>query len=164
MKVLVSKIEEYRGNEAALNQSILSAQKLAQQIEADAREKADAMISDAQRQVDDTIGSISAKAEFEEKRLAAAQAASVKFLDGIRAMCNAQLKNIDHLSLSSFGGSAEAHAEPAPEPEEEELQPEEEEAELEEELPPEEEDDLSFDLNASFEPEDDADSTQPFTL
>ena len=39
-----------------------------------------------------------------------------------------------------------------------------EEAELEEELPPEEEDDLSFDLNASFEPEDDADSTQPFTL
>ena len=164
MKVLVSKIEEYRGNEAALNQSILSAQKLAQQIEADAREKADAMISDAQRQVDDTIGSISAKAEFEEKRLAAAQAASVKFLDGIRAMCNAQLKNIDHLSLSSFGGSAEAHAEPAPEPEEEELQPEEAEAELEEELPPEEEDDLSFDLNSSFEPEDDADSTQPFTL
>ena len=164
MKVLVSKIEEYRGNEAALNQSILSAQKLAQQIEADAREKADAMISNAQRQVDDTIGSISAKAEFEEKRLAAAQAASVKFLDGIRAMCNAQLKNIDHLSLTSFGGSAEAHAEPAPEPEEEELEPEEEEAELEEELPPEEEDDLSFDLNASFEPEDDADSTQPFTL
>ena len=52
MKVLVSKIEEYRSNESALNQSILSAQKLAQQIESEAREKAAVMIRDAQQQVD----------------------------------------------------------------------------------------------------------------
>ena len=99
MKVLVEKIEEYRSNESALNQSILAAQKLAQQIEAEAREKADALISDAQKKADETIGSITAKKEFEEKRLAAAQAASAKFLDGIRAMCNAQLKNIENIGL-----------------------------------------------------------------
>lgn len=37
MKVLVDKIEEYRTNESALNQAILSAQKLSVQIENDAR-------------------------------------------------------------------------------------------------------------------------------
>ena len=98
MKVLVDKIEEYRSNESALNQSILSAQKLAQQIETEAREKADRMIADAEAQVNEKIGNITSKTEYEEKRLAAAQAASAKFLDGIRAMCNAQLKNIENIS------------------------------------------------------------------
>ena len=38
MKVLVDKIEEYRANEEALNLAILSAQKLAVQIESEARQ------------------------------------------------------------------------------------------------------------------------------
>ena len=138
MKVLVEKIEEYRSNESALNQSILSAQKLAQQIEAEAREKAAAMISDAQKQADETIGAIAEKTEFEEKRLAAAQAASAKFLDGIRAMCNAQLKNIDNISMTSAPVRQQAKEEP-----EEEAEPAEEEEPVEE---------------AEF------DSTQPFSL
>ena len=100
MKVLVDKIEEYRSNESALNQSILSAQKLAIQIEAEAREKADKLIADAEAKAAETLGSITEKKDFEEKRLAAAEAASAKFLDGIRAMCNAQLKNIDNLASS----------------------------------------------------------------
>ena len=141
MKVLVEKIEEYRNNESALNQSILSAQKLAQQIEAEAREKAAALISDAQKQADETIGSIAAKTEFEEKRLAAAQAASAKFLDGIRAMCNAQLKNIDNIALTTAPVQQPAKAEPE---EEEEEAAEEEEIEL--------------GTEAEY------DSTQPFTL
>ena len=51
MKVLVDKIEEYRANEEALNMAILSAQKLAVQIESEARQRAAAMIEDAERQV-----------------------------------------------------------------------------------------------------------------
>lgn len=101
MKVLVDKIEEYRSNESALNQSILSAQKLAQQIEAEAREKADKMVSDAEQKVRETLGNITDQKEFEEKRLAAAQAASAKFIEGIRAMCNAQLRNIDNISAKT---------------------------------------------------------------
>lgn len=116
MKVLVDKIEEYRSNESALNQSILSAQKLAQQIEADAREKAEKLISDAEQQVQEKIGSITEKTEYEEKRLAAAQAASAKFLDGIKAMCNAQLKNIENISSAEIQPKKEAPAaKPAPE-------------------------------------------------
>jgi cell division initiation protein len=139
MKVLVEKIEEYRSNESALNQSILSAQKLAQQIEAEAREKAENIINDAQKQADETIGSIAAKTEFEEKRLATAQAASAKFLDGVRAMCNAQLKNLDNISLK-FAPQSPAE----PEEEEQEEPVEEEEPVLEAEI--------------------EEDGTRPFTL
>ena len=45
MKVLVDKIEEYRANEEALNLAVISAQKLAVQIEADARTRAAAMLA-----------------------------------------------------------------------------------------------------------------------
>ena len=100
MKVLVDKIEEYRGNENALNQTLLSAQKLATQIENEAKEKASAMIAEAEKQVSDTIGTIKAEAAIEEKRLNDAKLASAKFFDGIRAMCNAQLKNIDNLDVA----------------------------------------------------------------
>lgn len=149
MKVLVDKIEEYRNNESALNQSIISAQKLAQQIEAEARDKADAVLADAQTRADSIIGSITEKKEFEEKRLAAAQNASSKFIDGIRAMCNAQLKNLDNISLSELVPKAapEAEEEPA---EEEPSAPEEVQLDLSDEM------DIPFD--------DAADNTQPFSL
>ncbi len=152
MKVLVDKIEEYRSNESALNQSIIAAQKLAQQIESEARDKASKVLSDAQNQADDIIGSITAKKEFEEKRLAAAQAASSKFLDGIRAMCNAQLKNIDNISLSELAPKA-APAAVVEEPADEEP---------EAEVPADDQLDLSAEMDIPFE--ESADNTQPFTL
>ena len=98
MKVLVDKIEEYRANEEALNLAVLSAQKLAVQIENDARARANAMLADAERQVKARIGSIEEETEKQERRLADAKAATAKFIDGIRAMCNAQLKNLETIS------------------------------------------------------------------
>lgn len=115
MKVLVDKIEEYRNNESALNKSILSAQKLAQEIETEARDKAAKVLADAEKKADETVGSITARAEFEEKRRAAAEAATAKFMDGIRAMCNAQLRNLDSISASTFSAQpAPRQEEPAP--------------------------------------------------
>ena len=105
MKVLVDKIEEYRGNENALNQTLLSAQKLAVQIENDAKEKSAKMIADAEAEVQEKTGDIEARIKAEEKRLFDAQ---------IRAMCNAQLKNIDALDLArDVKKAVEA---PSPEP------------------------------------------------
>ena len=98
MKVLVDKIEEYRANEEALNLAVLSAQKLAVQIESDARTRAAAMIADADRQVKAQLGSISDQAAAEEKRLAAAKEASAKFFESARAMVNKHLQNIDAIS------------------------------------------------------------------
>ena len=151
MKVLVDKIEEYRSNESALNKSILSAQKLAQDIESEARENAAKLLADAEKKADETIGSISERKEFEEKRLAAAQAATAKFLDGMRAMCNAQLRNLDSIGASVFT--------PAPE-----------EEPAEESAPAENYEDASdLDLSDSsddslFSSDSDLDSTQSFTL
>ena len=99
MKVLVDKIEEYRANEEALNLAVLSAQKLAVQIESDARARANAMIADAERQVKAQIGSISSQADAEEKRLADAKAATSEFMETVRGLCNTQLKKLEAIDL-----------------------------------------------------------------
>ena len=117
MKVLVDKIEEYRANEDALNLAVISAQKLAVQIEADARKRANAMLADADRQVKARVGSIEEETAKQEKRLAEAKAATSKFLDSMRAMCNAQLKNLDTISSGIFPQAEAPKAEaPAPKP------------------------------------------------
>ena len=95
MKVLVDKIEEYRANEEALNSAILSAQKLAVQIESEARQRAAATIAEAEKKANDTIGSISARADAEEKRLADAKAACAKFFDAAKVLCNTQLDKLE---------------------------------------------------------------------
>ena len=112
MKVLVDKIEEYRANEEALNMAILSAQKLAVQIENDARQRASAMLAEADEQVKAKVGSIQEETAIEERRLADAKAATAKFFDGIRALCNQQLQNLEAIS-SDILPDAEAYAAPA---------------------------------------------------
>ena len=108
MKVLVDKIEEYRANEDALNMAVLSAQKLAVQIENDARARASAMLAEADKQVKAKVGSIAEQTAAQEKRLADAKAATAKFFDGVRALCNTQLKNIDSVASGILPQAAEA--------------------------------------------------------
>ena len=117
MKVLVDKIEEYRANEEALNMAILSAQKLAVQIESEARQRAAAMIEDAERQVKAKVGSIQEQTAAEERRLADAQTATKTFLDKAKELCS------EHLTkLGVIGGEL---ALPEEEPEVEEFEEEE---------------------------------------
>ena len=98
MKVLVDKIEEYRASEEALHMAVLSAQKLAVQIENEARARAAAMIEEADKKVRERTGDIEAEVARQEKRLADAKAATEKFFDGMRAMCTAQMKNLDAIA------------------------------------------------------------------
>ena len=98
MKVLVDKIEEYRGNEEALNLALLSAQKLAVQIEKEAKDRAAAMLADAERQVKERIGSIEQETENSKKNLADAQAATAKYFDAVRALCQGQLQQLDEIA------------------------------------------------------------------
>ena len=119
MKVLVDKIEEYRANEEALNMAILSAQKLAVQIESEARQRAAAMIEDAERQVKAKVGSIQEQTAAEERRLNDAQTATKIFLDKAKALCS------EHLTrLGVIGGELQL---PEEEPEAAEVEEEEEE-------------------------------------
>jgi cell division initiation protein len=118
MKVLVDKIEEYRANEEALNMAILSAQKLAVQIESEARQRAAAMIEDAERQVKAKVGSIQEQTATEERRLNDAQTATKIFLDKAKELCS------EHLTrLGVIGGELQL---PEEEPEAAEVEEEEE--------------------------------------
>ena len=109
MKVLVDKIEEYRSNEEALNAAILSAQKLAVQIESEARQRAAATVAEAEKKAQETIGSITDRANFEEKRLADAKAAAAKYIAAARALCNTQLGKLENIA-NEMGVAAEVKA------------------------------------------------------
>ena len=97
MKILVDKIEEYRANEEALNMAVLSAQKLAVQIEADARSRATSVIEEADAKAAAVIGGIAGQREIEERKLEEAKLATDNFLEGVLKMCTAQLKNLESI-------------------------------------------------------------------
>ena len=100
MKVLVDKIEEYRGNEEALNLALLSAQKLAVQIEKEAKDRAAAMIADAERQVKARLGSIEEETEIQKRRLAEAKEATAKYFASVRNLCDGQLPKLDEITAT----------------------------------------------------------------
>ena len=114
MKVLVDKIEEYRSNEDALNAALLSAQKLAVQIENEARQRAAATIAEAEQKAQETIGSITDRANFEEKRLADAKAAAAKYIAAAKALCNTQLGKLDGIAKQMDVPEAVEDVKPAP--------------------------------------------------
>ncbi len=97
MKVLVDKIEEYRTNESALNQAILSAQKLSVQIENDARARSASIVAEAEAKAAALLGNIDERIAQEESRLQAAKLSSAKFFDGARELCQKQLQTLDTL-------------------------------------------------------------------
>ena len=170
MKVLVDKIEEYRANEEALNLAVLSAQKLAVQIEAEARSRSAAMLEDAEKKVQTAIGSIKQQTAVEEKKLADAQAATEKFLEDARSLCSAQLSNLDAIAMGAASRSVKSAA---PARDQQETESEEDEnltvrsieksvSRIQEE--PQVRFDLSSAMNAPSKPRKNLDSTQPFTL
>ena len=102
MKVLVDKIEEYRSNEEALNMAVLSAQKLAVQIENDAKTRSAQMISDADAQVKAKLGSIPDQIAEQEEKLAAAKKATAKYISDIRSFCSKQLSSLESIDGGDF--------------------------------------------------------------
>lgn len=169
MKVLVDKIEEYRANEEALHMAVLSAQKLAVQIENEARARAATMIEEADRKVKERTGDIEAEVARQEKRLAEATAATEKFLEGMRAMCTAQMKNLDAIAsgvLKSERPAAPKAPEAAPEARElveETVRNIEEAVRIPQESARRHEAPAQ-DAPAKARPRKNLDSTQPFTL
>ena len=184
MKILVDKIEEYRANEEALNMAVLSAQKLAVQIESEARARANAMLAEADRQVNAKIGSIAEQADAEENRLAAAKSATLKFLDSMREVCNKQLQNIEDIgngfipeekaaaeaaAAEAAKAAAEAAAQAAPAPAVSQASIEDAVRSIERSVsrfqPDENVDiDISAALGESPKPQSRLDSTQPFSF
>lgn len=162
MKVLVDKIEEYRANEEALNMAVLSAQKLAVQIENDARTRSAAMIEEAEQQVKARVGGIEAETEKQEKRLADAKAATEKFFEAARALCNTQLRNLDAISSGMTAAQPAAPASESADVDSAVRSIEESVSKLRPEPPVKM--DLSSAMKPAAKPKKNFDSTQTFTL
>lgn len=116
MKVLVDKIEEYRANEEAAQRALLSAQKLAIQIEGDARTRAAAMIADAEKQVQAKIGSIAQATRDEENRLAAAKAATARYIEEAKEAFGRQFQALENVSKGFMPDEPKEEPAPAPAP------------------------------------------------
>ncbi len=119
MKVLVDKVDEYRKSEDALHSAVLSAQRLGGMIEAEAKEKAAAIIADAEAKAYDISAAAALQADAEEKRLAEAKRASAKFIEGMNLICAKQAAFLKKISEADFVKAAPAApaapvAEPAP--------------------------------------------------
>lgn len=110
IKVLVDKIEEYRAYEDAMRKALVSAQKLAIQIEEDAKEDARKLIEEAQQKADElaaqadadftaATAGISAACEKEELRLKTAKGASAAYFEKTLAELEKQREYI--LSLQA---------------------------------------------------------------
>jgi len=112
MKVLVEKVEEYRGNEDALRLAIVSAQRLATSIEREAKDKAADIIAAAEAEALSIRSESAAAIAGEEKRLEQAKRVSAKFIESMNAICAKQQSFLQTISQMDFVKSAATVSEP----------------------------------------------------
>ena len=164
MKVLVDKIKEYQATEEAMRMALVSAQKIAKDIEDDSQSKADAILADARKEAEDIVaaaqaeadrisGGIRERADAEELRYQKAKAAAADYIQKLRMLCDKEQAFLTAIQDADLSGAivtpapAEKKAIPAPaqepeaeeypeEPEEDAAAPEEPEEEAEEEAAP----------------------------
>ena len=103
MKILANKVEEYRSTEEAMRLALVSAQQLAAQIEADAKEKAQAIIDDATSQSLELLSDLKKEIAAEDAKLDAAKASYAVFMAEAREMCQRQLRFLDELPENIYG-------------------------------------------------------------
>lgn len=115
MKYLADKIREYQGSEEAMNMALVSAQKLAKNIEEDARAKAEALVASAQKEADDilaaakaesdrTIGAIEANRKAEELRYEKARAAAAEYIQKVRMLLDREQTFLTTLAEADLTG------------------------------------------------------------
>ena len=116
MKYLADKIREYQGSEEAMNMALVSAQKLAKNIEEDARAKAEALVASAQKEADDilaaakaesdrTIGAIEANRKAEELRYEKARAAAAEYIQKVRMLLDHEQTFLTTLAEADLTGA-----------------------------------------------------------
>lgn len=97
MKVLVEKIEEYRETEGTMRQTLLSAQKLSNQIEQDAKDKAEKLLADAKINAERIVRDAYTQRTEEEERLLDAKRSSTQYIENMRMVTQKQLEFFDSL-------------------------------------------------------------------
>ena len=97
MKVLVDKIEEYRATEDSMRMTLLSAQKLGLQIEEEARQKSEEILSSARSEAERITREAYTQRATEEAKLLEAKRESSQYIENMRLLCSKQLDFLDGL-------------------------------------------------------------------
>ena len=102
MKILVEKIEEYRATEDAMKLALLSAQKLWTQIQNEAKETGEKILTEAKEKAKAVTDELRRNMKDEESRLTEARNSSALFIENMRLLCTKQLDFLDVLGETKF--------------------------------------------------------------
>lgn len=113
MRVLAEKIEEYRQTEDSMRLALLSAQKMGAQIEAEAKERAEKLLSEAQSRAEVLKREAEASVANETAKLNKAKESTQRYIDHMTAVCQKQIEFYEKLAQAQLVPTA-AKAESAP--------------------------------------------------
>ena len=97
MKVLVDKIEEYRSTEDAMRSALLTAQKMANSMVAEAEEKKQQLLREAENAANARILELRRQIATEELRLAAAKNSTAEFTTQMKEMLAREIQFLNDL-------------------------------------------------------------------
>lgn len=123
MRVLAEKIEEYRQTEDSMRLALLSAQKMSAQIEAEAKERAEKLLREAQTKADNAEREAKASIANEAAKLKKAQESTQRYVDHMTAVCQKQIEFYGKLAEAQLVSAPKAESAPV---EQEKAQEEEE--------------------------------------
>ena len=132
MKVLVDKIEEYRGVEDGMRRALMSAQTIAQDTIDKAKQEAQDIVTAAKDETENKVKNTRDEITLEEQKLEAAKKSTLEFVARISAAYQAQAKALVELAKAEKlvqqqqepaqpvqkPAEHQAPAQPAPQPEE----------------------------------------------
>ncbi|MCC2257494.1 DivIVA domain-containing protein [Intestinimonas aquisgranensis] len=110
MKVLVDKVEEYRSTEEAMRKTLLTAQRMADEIVKEAQASKDTLVHQAEEEARARVQGLRREVEAEQLRLTAAQNATAAYVAKLKELYQHEL---DYLgSLSKLTPESAAPADP----------------------------------------------------
>ena len=98
MKVLVDKVEEYRSTEDAMRKALLTAQKMADDLVAEAEQKRSKLLQSAEADAKARIEEIQQEIRDEQLRLAAAQNATAAYVAKLKELYQHEMDYLNGLS------------------------------------------------------------------
>ncbi len=120
MKVLVDKVEEYRSTEDAMRKTLLTAQRMADEMVSEAEEKRNNLLQSVDAEVRSRRTQLQQEVANEEGRLEAARKATAAYVAQLKELYQHEidyLRSLDQFTASAPTAHAEEPAAPAPAPE-----------------------------------------------
>ena len=110
MKVLVDKVEEYRSTEDAMRKALLTAQRMADNMVAEAENQKAELLRGVEAELQSRRARIQEEIAAEENRLAAAKEATAVYLSKLRELYAHEMEYLNGLSQTAPGTSPDQTA------------------------------------------------------